>query len=173
MNALLNRLGRRGKLTITIENGSFDVRLDAPGPYVGGWCTTDKADLFSHCRLGAQDWHGEGPDLASLLAECDEQSRPQSNSPDDLRRAIERRRDTRTLGPPLPSYRRWYGWRPGIERWLRTFSHAHEYLDGYERDRSIERQHEAEQAASRLRRSLPQVPARQVHVDEGPGPVAS
>jgi hypothetical protein len=155
-----DRLGRRGKLAITAEDGVFTVRLVAPGPYVGGWCTSDKGDLFEHCHLGAKDWHGEGSDLAALLVECDEQSRPRPNGPDDLRFAIEYRRSTRTCGPPLPSYRRWYGWAPGHERWLRTSSHQYEYLDGYLRDLKGEIVFEEEQAASRLRRTLAQVPAR-------------
>lgn len=131
MPRLMDRLGRRGKMTVTVTDGSFDVRLDAPGPFVNGRSTTDKADLFSHLRLGAKDWHGEGPDLAALLVECDEASRPRTNDVDSLRWLMERRQDTRTCGPPLPTYQRRHGWRPGMGRWLSTYSHAHEYLAGY------------------------------------------
>lgn len=147
MTDLLDRLGRRGTLTITVKDGVYDVRLKTPGPYGGrSWCTTDEADFWGHLHLGARDWHGDGRDLDALLATCDEESRPRWRTVDDLVWGVTYRRRTRTLGPPLPSYRRWAGWRPGMERWLRTSSHAHEYLVGYERDLMEERRFLAEQA---------------------------
>lgn len=151
-STLFDRLGRRGTLTITVEDGTFDVRLVTPGPYVGGRATTDKADLFSYCRLGAKDWHGEGRDLAALLAQCAEESRPPFHDIDGLRWSMSRRRESRTYGPPLPDYRKWHGWRPGDGRWLRVSTHAAEYLARYHADRAIERDHEAAQRASELRR---------------------
>lgn len=174
---LLDRLGRRGKLTITVEDGLFDVRLVAPGPYVGGWSTTDKADLFEHCRLGAKSWHGEGLDLAGLLLMCEMESRPDTHGVDDLVWLIEHRRHTRTAGPPLPSYMRWHGWRPGQERWLRTSSHAHEYLAGYERDLRTEQEFNAERADAERRRKNDELRQRRnralshsVVVGASPGP---
>lgn len=128
---LLERLGRRGKLTITVEDGTIFVRLVAPGPYVGGRCTIDKADLFENCRLGAKTWEGEGADLAALLVECAEATRPPEHDIEYLRSLMESRRQSRVHGPPLPTYQRWSGWRPGIDRWLHTYSHAREYLGGY------------------------------------------
>lgn len=153
--ALFDRLGRRGKLTITVEDGNFDVRLVTRGPYGHmAWCPSDKADWWGHVRLGATDWHGDGPDLGRLLTECEEASRPPWWDVDDLRAAIDRRRETRTHGPALPSYRRWHGWRPAVgERWLRASSHATEYLAGYLRDVEEERQFNAEARARELRRS--------------------
>lgn len=157
----LNRLSRRGKLTITAADGHYQLHLKAPGPYLGrAWCTSDEADFWQHCHLGATTWYGEGPDLDVLLAECEEVSRPRYRDVDDLRWEIERRRESRTLGPPLPSFIRWNGWRPGDERWLRTFSHAREYLGGYERDLEVERKFETEQVEQRERLRLPQVPRR-------------
>lgn len=151
---ILNRLGRRGDLTITAKDGSFDVSFKAPGPYQGrGWCTTDESDFWSHCRLGASDWHHEGPDLDALVTECEEMTRPQYLDVDDLRFRVEQRRDSRTSGPPLPSYRRWHGWSPGIDRWLRTSDHAHEYLAGYLRDLNAERTFNAERASAAERRA--------------------
>lgn len=140
MTDVLDRLSRRGVLTITGESGAFDVAFKVPW----GQRTTDKSDLIEHCHLGAKDWYGEGDDLAVLLAECEEASRPQHRDVDELVWSIERRRDTRTCGPPLPNYQRWRGWRPGHERWLRTLSHQHEYLTGYLRDIEIEQQFEDE-----------------------------
>lgn len=160
---VLDRLRRRGELTITATDSGYDVRLVTPGPYVRGRATIDRADLFSHLRLGAKDWHGEGLDLAALLVECDEASRPSYTDIDSLRWWMTHRRDTRTCGPPLPTYMRWRGWSPGTERWLRTSSHANEYLDGYQRDRETERQFEAEQAVSAaLRRSRRQFATKAV-----------
>lgn len=151
---LLDRLGRRGTLTITVSDGQYEVRLDTPGPYgVGGRCTIDKGDLFEHCHLGAKGWRGEGPDLAALLTECDEASRPRSHEIGELRWSMERRRETRTHGPELPTYRRWDGWRPPVTQpWLRTSNHAYEYLGGYLRDLQEEREFDAEQRASQERR---------------------
>lgn len=139
IESVMVRLGRRGVLTIVAEDGNFDVTLKAPGPYQGrGWCTTDEADFWSHCYLGATNWHGEGPDLDALITECEDTTRPRHRDVDDLRWAVEHRRDARTYGPPLPSYRMLGGWRPGDQRWLRSSDHAHEYLGGYERDRAME-----------------------------------
>lgn len=157
---LLDRLSRRGELTIQAKDGALDVRLVIPGPYVRGSCSTDKADLFEHCHLGAKDWHGEGDDLAALLAACEDESRPRAREVDDLVWEIEWRRDSRTHGPPLPTYQRWRGWTPGHDRWLRTSSHAFEYLGGFERDLRAEQDFEDERAADRARRALPQVPRR-------------
>lgn len=151
--ALLDRLSRRGVLNITAEDGSFEVRFKAPGPYRGrSWCTTDEADFYEHCRLGAKNWQGDGPDLDALLVLCEMETRPDSHDVDDLVWSIERRRDSRTYGPPLPWYKRWDGWRSGQERWLRTFSHAHEYLARYLRDVEEERTFEAQRAADAARR---------------------
>lgn len=142
---MIERLSRRGTLTITAEHGTYDVSFKAPGPYQGrAWCTQDEGDLWEHCHLGATNWHGEGADLGALLIECEEASRPRLRDLDDLRAAITYRRATRTCGPPLPSYMRWKGWRPGEGRWLRTSSHAYEYLGGYERDLKIEREFKSE-----------------------------
>jgi len=151
---VLLRLSRRGQVTIEADDGDYTVTFKAPGPYRGrAWCTTDEADLYEHCHLGAKDWRGEGRELASLLAECEEATRPRSRPVVDLVWEIERRRTTRTLGPPLPSYIRWDGWRPGQERWLRTSSHASEYLGGYLRYVEAERKFEDENLA-RARRSV-------------------
>lgn len=149
---VVDRLGRRGVLTIKVEDGTFDVRLATRGPYGHlAWCSTDKADLFEHCHLGATNWHGEGADLAELLVTCEEESRPRREDVAGLIWSIEHRRDTRTLGPPLPSYDRWRGWRPGQDRWLRTSSHAREYLDGYRRDLNVELERTAEEQDSQRR----------------------
>lgn len=132
MTDLLDRLSRRGRVTMTLQDGTIDLHFKAPGPYRGrAWCTADEGDLYEWCRLGAKDWHGEGSDLAALLADCDGATRPQHRTVDELVWAIEHRRDTRTYGPPLPTYRRWHGWSPGEGRWLRTSSHKNEYLAGY------------------------------------------
>ena len=146
----LHRLRRRGTLTITTQGDTIEVRFKALGPYGGrGWCTTDTVDLFQHCRLGAKDWHGEGLDLAALLAECEEATRPEQRDVDSLAWAIERRRESRVYGPPLPSWTgSMYGWRPGQERWLRTSSHAHEYLAGYLQ--AVERERADHERWSRL-----------------------
>lgn len=153
MSATLNRLSRRGTVTIVAKDGTFDVTLKTPGPYRGrGSCSTDEADFWDYLHLGATNWRGSGADLDALLACCEEETRPRWRDIDDLVWAIESRRDTRTTGPPLPSYRRWHGWSPGIGRWLRTHSHAYEYLAGYERDRRDERKFEAERAADEARR---------------------
>lgn len=161
MSAALDRLTRRGMLTITANDGNYDLRFKAPGPYQGrSWCTTDESDFWSHCRLGASDWQGEGTDLDALITECEETTRPQHRDVDDLRWAIETRRNARTNGPPLPSYQPWHGWHPGVERWLRTSSHATEYLAGYLRDLEGERTFDAERVARDLARQLPQVPRR-------------
>lgn len=149
-DALLDRLGRRGVLTITVEDGVFDVRLAVRRPSR----TIDAADLDHHCRFGPSDWHGEGADVEALLAACDEASRPARMSVDDIVWNVELRRSSRTHGPPLPSYRRWHGWRPGHDRWLRTSSHAWEYLAGYERDLRVERQFDEEQRQAAIRRTL-------------------
>lgn len=157
--SVLDRLSRRGKLTIAARDGRYDVRLQAPGPYLGrSWCTTDESDYWQHCHLGAASWHGEGSDLDALLVDCEETTRPRYREVNDLRWDIECRRESRTLGPPLPSYVRWHGWRPSDERWLRTSGHAYEYLGGYERDRETESAFEEEQAAQRLRLRLPTIP---------------
>lgn len=153
MTDLLVRLSRRGRLTIVAEDGRYAVSFDAPGPYQGrAWCTLDEADLWSRCGLGASNWHGEGSDLAALLVECEQASRPQSFDVDALVGQIERRRESRTSGPPLPSYRRWDGWRPGSERWLTAPSHIVEYLGGYLRDLEVERAFEDEQREAAARR---------------------
>lgn len=151
----LDRLSRRGKLTINATDGCFEVNFKAPGPYRGrSWCTTDEADLYEHCHLGATDWQGDGPDLTSLIIECEEATRPRERDVDDLVWAIENRRDSRTYGPPLPSYMRWHGWRPGQgRRWLRTFSHQSEYLAGYLRDLKTEREFNAERREAEIRRT--------------------
>ena len=130
---VLDRLGRRGTVTMTVHDGVIDLRFKAPGPYRGrAWCTTDEADLYEHCRLGAKDWHGEGSDLSALVVECEESTRPEHRDVNELVWSVKRRRDSRVYGPPLPYWTSsLYGWRPGQERWLRTFSHAHEYLGGY------------------------------------------
>ncbi len=155
------RLSRRGTLTITARDGIYAVRFKAPGPYQGrAWCTTDEGDLWEHCHLGASDWHGEGTDLPALLVECEEATRPRYRDADEMRSAIDYRRATRTLGPPLPSYMRWHGWRPGMERWLRTSSHAYEYQGGYLRDLNIEREFNEQQEASRERRKVVVLHAR-------------
>lgn len=148
MSAALDRLGRRGILTIVAEDGSYDVRLKAPGPYgKNGSCTTDKADLYEYVHLGASSWQGEGSDLDALLLLCEIETRPRTREIDDLRWDIEYRRNSRTHGPPLPSYRKWHGWSPGDERWLRTSAHKYEYLDGYlRRDLVAEKTFLAEQA---------------------------
>lgn len=159
VNVLLDRLSRRGVLTITAEDGSFEVTFKAHGPWINGRCTTDKHDLFDHCRLGAKNWHGDSFDLAALLVLCEMETRPDNNDIDDLAWKIQRRRNSRTYGPPLPTYMRWDGWSPGIERWLRTSDHKHEYRGGYERDLVAERKFDAEQAASEARRKLPKIPA--------------
>lgn len=145
---LLDRLSRRGKLTVSADDGDYEVHLKAPGPYNGrSWCTSDEADFWSHCHLGASDWRGGGPDLEALLTECEEATRPRYRDVDDLRWAIETRRESRTLGPPLPSFRKWHGWRPGDEWWLRSSSHATEYLAGYlHYDLDGERKFNAERA---------------------------
>lgn len=139
---ILNRLSRRGILTITAEDGMYEVRFKAPGPYGNrGWCSTDEADLFQYCHLGASDWRGEGADLAELIHVCFVESAPRERVIDDLVWDIEQRRNSRTYGPPLPTYRRWYGWTPGQERWLRTAWHGGEYLGGYRRDLAEEQDH--------------------------------
>lgn len=138
--AMLDRLGRRGKLTITVEDGTVNVRLHAPGPYRHGSAPTWLADLYQHCRLGAQSWVGEGTDLGELLTECDEASRPDHHDVDELRWKMECRTLTRTHGPPLPWYRRWHGWHPGAERWLSCYSHASEYVLRYLADLGSERE---------------------------------
>lgn len=158
-NEIMARLGRRGVLTVTVEDGRYEVTLKAHGPWVGGRCTTDKHDLFEHCRLGAKNWHGDGPDLDALLVTCEIESRPDTHDIDDLAWKIERRRDSRTHGPPLPSFNRWAGrraeggWRPGEERWLRTSDHKYEYLGGYQRDLAIERKAKVEQHQMDMRRN--------------------
>lgn len=139
MSSPIDRLSRRGVLKITAEDCSYEVTFKAHGPWLGG-CTTDKHDLYQHCYLGAKNWHGEGADLVALVAECEEATRPRHRDVDELVYAIEARRDSRTHGPPLPTYQRWNGWRPGVERWLRTSSHAQEYVGGYLRDLEIERE---------------------------------
>jgi hypothetical protein len=147
-DSALGRLSRRGKVTITAEDGSYEVSFKASGPYRGrGWCTIDEADLWNHCHLGATNWHGEGTDVRALIATCEEETRPRQRDVDDLVWEIEYRRHSRTHGPPLPSYRRWHGWRPETERWLRTFSHQHEHLGGYERDVKEAQQFEADALA--------------------------
>lgn len=150
---IMDRLGRRGVLTVTAQDGSYELTFKAHGPWIGGRCTTDKHDLFEHCRLGAKNWHGEGSDLDALLVLCEMESRPDTHDIDDLVWSIERRRDSRTCGPPLPTYMRWHGWRPGDERWLRTFSHANEYLAGYLRDIDEQRKFDAERAVAAARRN--------------------
>lgn len=164
MNPLIDRLSRRGKLTIVAVDGEFKVELDTPGPYGGrGSCTTDKADYWSHCDLGAPSHHDEGDNLDELLENCELATRPHYRDVDELRGAIELRRESRTYGPPLPSYMRWgWGggldpWRPGQERWLRTSSHAHEYLDGYARDIADEKALEAERAEYAAKRERARV----------------
>lgn len=155
---VLDRLGRRGALTITVEDGNFDVQFKSPGPFGRlSWCTTDKADLFTHCRLGSKNWHGEGPDLDALLTECEEATRPEHRDVDDLRWEIESRRESRTLGPPLPTYMRWHGWRHGEERWLRTSIAAREYVGGYVRDLEAEAKFNAESDARRIASELPRI----------------
>lgn len=164
---LMDRLGRRGVLTVTVEDGSFEVTLKVHGPWVGGRCTTDKHDLFDHCRLGAKNWHGEGPDFDALLVLCEMESRPDTHEIGDLAWRIERRRNSRTHGPPLPSYVRFYGgpgWRPGVERWLRTSDHKHEYLVGYLRDLKIERKDKVDRHQAEVRRNLAERTTRR----EGP-----
>lgn len=152
-DATMDRLSRRGKFSVTANDGVYEARLKAHGPYHGrSWCTTDEGDLYEHLHLGATDWHGTGADLGALLASCEEESRPRWRDIDELVWSIKYRRDTRTTGPPLPSYRRWYGWSPGIGRWLRTSSHAHEYLKGYERDLRIEREFVEERKVQEARR---------------------
>lgn len=144
-----DRLSRRGTLTIVADDGSYDVQLKAPGPYGkhSAWCTTDTADLYEHCYLGATNWRGDGPDLEALLIAAEIETRPRTRDIEDLRAAIEYRRRSRTHGPPLPSYRKWHGWQPGDERWLRTSDHKYEYLDGYlRRDLGAEKVFLAEQA---------------------------
>lgn len=153
MSDLLDRLSRRGTLSITAEDGSYDVTFKAHGPWLYGRCTTDKHDLFDHCRLGAKNWHGEGPDLDVLLLTCEMESRPDNHDIDELVWRIECRRNSRTCGPPLPHYQRWLGWHPGEERWLRTFSHEREYRAGYLRDVEEERRFEAEQREANIRRT--------------------
>jgi hypothetical protein len=140
---VLDRLSRRGNVTIKAEDGTYAVTLAAPGPYRGrAWCTSDEADLYEHCRFGAKSWHGEGNVLGELLATCETESRPERRHVDDIVWAVQTRRSSRTYGPPLPTYLEWRGWRPGQDRWLRTFSHAHEYLLGYMHDVGRERHHE-------------------------------
>jgi hypothetical protein len=143
-----DRLSRRGKLSIEAVAGAFSVRLVVRGPYgYLSWCTSDKADYWSYCHLGPSNWHGEGPDLDALLAECEEATRPRYRDVDALRWEIGLRRESRTCGPPLPEFRKWEGWRPGDERWLRCSSHATEYLDGYlHHDIEGERKFNAERA---------------------------
>jgi hypothetical protein len=140
MDPILDRLSRRGSLTIDVKDGTATVRFTAPGPYRDrGWCTSDEADFWSHLRLGATHWNGEGTDLGALLTECENATRPPYEDADSLRSKIEHRRETRTTGPPLPTYGRGRpGWRPGIGRWLTT-THTNEYLGGYLRDLTAER----------------------------------
>ncbi len=150
-----DRLSRRGTLTITAKDGVYAVTFKASGPYRGrAWCTTDEADLWEHCHLGASDWHDEGNDLAALLTECEQVTRPRERSVNELAWAITCRRASRVYGPPLPSYMRWRGWNPGHDRWLRTFAHSHEYLAGYLRDVEIEREFDTEQTHARERRRV-------------------
>ena len=93
---LLDRLSRRGTVEMTVQEGTIDLRFKAPGPYRGrAWCTTDEADLYERCRLGAKDWHGEGGDLLSLIAECEEATRPERRDVNDLVWVIQRRRNAR------------------------------------------------------------------------------
>lgn len=148
MNPLIDRLSRRGKLTIEAEDGRYDVHFTAP--FVS---LIETHDLFEHCRLGAHNWHGEGDDIDALLVTCEIETRPDTRDVDELRWAIERRRETRTAGPPLPTFFKYGGknmgptWRPGPERWLRTSDHKYEYLDGYRRDLETEKALAAESAA--------------------------
>jgi hypothetical protein len=156
VDVLLDRLSRRGVLTITAEDGSFDVTFKAHGPWIGGRCTTDKHDLFDHLRLGAKNWQGDGPDFAAQLVLCEMETRPDNHEIDDLAWKIERRRDSRTHGPPLPSYIGWYrgGWRPGDERWLRTSDHKYEYIVGYLRQVETARKDQIERHQAEVRRRV-------------------
>lgn len=145
MDDLLDRLSRRGILTITAYDRRFDVRLEVRHPRQ----TVDTADLFEACHLGAHHWRGDGDDLHQLLTTCEEQSRPRHRDIDELRWEIDYRRNTRTYGPPLPSWISWRGWRPGTGRWLRTFSHAHEWLGHHLAALEAEREHQARYAHHR------------------------
>lgn len=138
LEQLIDRLRRRGRLTITSRGDHTEVLFDA----LFGPRTVDMADVFDRCRLGARSWAGKGDDLLELLATCEAASRPRTVSPDEIRVEVQSRRDTRTYGPPLPSYARGFHWRwqPGHDRWLRASSHATEYLNIYlhERERARE-----------------------------------
>lgn len=128
MEKLLDRLSRRGVLTITADDGTFQVRIKIRRHPR----TIDVADLFEWCHLGASDWSGEGTDLAELLAACEGQSRPAFHDVDGLVVSIEQRRASRTYGPPLPTFIPVRGgWVPGHGRWLRVGDHAREYLAGH------------------------------------------
>lgn len=150
----LDRLSRRGVLTIVAKDGNCKVRFESLAPFFGyASCSTDIADLYEHCHLGASSWQGEGPNLDELLDECEDATRPRTRDVDDLRWEIANRRNSRTHGPPLPDFRRSgrhldLRWHPGHELWLRTSDHKYEYLDGYLRDLETERKTIADQAAS-------------------------
>lgn len=130
--AVLDRLSRRGQLTVVARDGKVDVRLEPLDAFRSR--TTDVADVQEHERLFAKPYRGSGTSLDALLVECEEESRPPRHDVEMIVWLFRRRRAERVYGPPLPSWISWRGWRPGVERWLRTFDHAHEYQAHYRRD---------------------------------------
>lgn len=129
---VIDRLSRRGRLTISAHRGCIEVHLEPLDSFQSR--TVDVADVQEHERLYAKPYRGQGTDLEALLVECEEHSRPPSNDVETIRYLFQRRRATRVYGPPLPTWISWRGWRPGTGRWLRTYDHAHEYQAHYRRD---------------------------------------
>ncbi len=125
---VLHRLQCRGKVTITADYRGTTVLFEPHWPHN---MTTDVHDVRSYEGLGSRGWDGSGPDLNALLIQCEAVTRPPSYGPDEIAWKFRHRRNTRTFGPPLPTWTSWKGWEPGFERWLRCTSHQREYTGHY------------------------------------------